>query len=155
MRKRSQINFYLSDGGSITWLEPPPFETVTDPSSIPATNINLTKGSSNERLSCNFSLSADLSLIVATIKLGGSSVASFVQNQQSLSVQTYFQNRFNVTWVPNKLTLILLNVTSAEEGEYRCEVLSVGSSVQTWARTIQVSLLGKCSQPLDIILISC
>ena len=112
----------------------------------------MTKGSSNEKLSCNFSLSADLSLVAASIKLGGSPVASFVQSQQRLSVQTGLDNRFNVTWVPNKLTLILLNVTSAEEGDYRCEVLSVGGSVQTWARTIRVSLLGKCSQPLDIIL---
>ena len=146
-RRGLKSNFYVSGGGSITWFEPPPFETVTDPSSIPAANINLTKGSSNEKLSCNFSLSADLSLVGATIKLGGSSVVSFVQNQQRVSVQTGFENRFNATWVPYELTVILLNVTSAEEGEYRCEVLSVGSSVQTWARTIQVSLLGKFSQP--------
>lgn len=131
MRKRYQVNFYISDGGSITWFEPLPFETVTDPSKTATANINLTKGFANEELSCNFSLSADLSLVVATIKLGGSSVVSFVQNQQRLSVQIGFENRFNVTWVPNKLTLILLNVTSAEEGEYRCEVLSVGGSVQT------------------------
>ncbi|XP_067030266.1 fibroblast growth factor receptor 1-like isoform X2 [Acropora muricata] len=137
----SMAIFRLSDGGSITWFEPPPFETVTDPSSIHATNINLTKGSSNEKLSCNFSLSADLSLVTATIKLGGSSVVSFVQNQQRLSVQTGFENRFIVTWVSYELTLILLNVTSAEEGEYCCEVLTVGGSVHTWARTIQVSLL--------------
>ncbi|XP_067021800.1 fibroblast growth factor receptor-like isoform X3 [Acropora muricata] len=137
----SMAIFRLSDGGSITWFEPPPFETVTDSSSIATANINLTKGSPNEKLSCNFSLSADLSLVVASIKLGGSSVASFVQTQQRLWVQTGLDNRFNVTWVPNKLTLILLNVTSAEEGDYRCEVLSVGGSVQTWARTIRVSLL--------------
>ena len=146
-------NFYVSGGGSITWFEPPPFETVTDPSSIPAANINLTKGSSNEELSCNFSLSADLSLVTASIKLGRSSVASFVQNQQRLSVQTGLEDRFNATWVPYELTVILLNVTSAEEGEYRCEVLTVGGSVQTWTRTIQVSLLGKSSQP-NIILIN-
>ncbi|XP_067030249.1 uncharacterized protein [Acropora muricata] len=133
--------FRLSGGGSIIWFEPPPFETVTDPSIIATADINLTKGFADEELSCNFSLSADLSLVAASIKLGGSSVAGFVQNQQVLSIQPGFENRFNVTWVPNKLRLILLNVTSAEEGEYRCEVLAVGSSVQTWARAIQVSLL--------------
>ncbi|XP_067030288.1 protein amalgam-like isoform X2 [Acropora muricata] len=133
--------FRSTDGGSITWFEPPPFETVTDPSSIATAYINLTKGFADEELSCNFSLSADLSLVAASIKLGGSSVASFVQDQRVLSIQPGFENRFNVTWVPTKLTLILLDVTSAEEGEYRCEVLSVGSLVQTWARTIQASLL--------------
>ena len=107
----------------------------------------MTKGFADEELSCNFSLSADLSLVAASIKLRGSSVANFVQNQRVLSIQQGLENLFNVTSVPNKLTLILLNVTSAEEGEYRCEVLAVGSSVQTWARTIHVSLLGKSSQP--------
>ena len=148
-------NFYVSGGGSITWFEPPPFETVTDPSSIATAYINLTKGFVDEELSCNFSLSADLSFVAASIKLGGSSVAGFVQNQRVLSMQPGLENRFNVTWVSNKLTLILLNVTSAEEGEYRCEVLAVGSSVQTWARAIQVSLLGKFIQPLNISLINC
>ncbi|XP_067030254.1 fibroblast growth factor receptor-like isoform X2 [Acropora muricata] len=137
----SMAVFQLSDGGSVTWFEPPPFETVTDPSIIATAYINLTKGFADEELSCNFSLSADLSLVAASIKLGGSSIAGFVQNQRVLTIQPGFENRFNVTWVPNKLTLILLNVTSAEEGEYRCEVLAVGSSVQTWARAIQVSLL--------------
>ena len=80
------------------------------------------------------------------MKFGGRAAASFLQNKQTLSVDPTLVSRFNATWVPNKLTLILLKVTDAEEGEYRCEVISFGSSVQTWIRTIQVSLLGKLNQ---------
>ena len=77
------------------------------------------------------------------MKFGGRAAATFVQNRQAPSVDPSFASRLNATWVPNKLTLILFNVTDAEEGEYRCEVISVGGSVETWIRTIQVSLVGK------------
>ena len=77
-----------------------------------------------------------------------------MQSQQALLIQPGFESRFNVTWVPNKLTLIFFNATSANEGEYACEVLSVGGSVQTWRRIIQVLLLGKFIHSLHKILIN-
>ena len=86
------------------------------------------------------------------MKLDGSSVATFAPGQQAPTVTPSFVNRFNATWVPNQLTLILLNVTAAEEGEYLCEVVSVGGLIQTWYRTIHVSLLGKHSQLVKRIL---
>ena len=72
----------------------------------------------------------------------------FLPNQQAPpSVSPDFVRRVNATWLPNRLTLIFFNVTAAEEGEYRCEVLSFGAStVETWIRTIHVSLLGRLSQ---------
>jgi len=121
---------------------------VTHSANIPEVNTTLTKGFPDEELSCSFSLSADLTLITVSMKFDGSSIANFVQLHQALSVQSGSESRFNVTWVPNKMTLHWFNVTSADEGEYRCEVLSFGvSAVETWARTIQVSLLGKLGQP--------
>ncbi|XP_067030297.1 uncharacterized protein [Acropora muricata] len=133
----------LTDGSSITWFEPPPFEIVTDPATVSEVNKSLIKGSLNEEVNCNFSLTADLSLITVSMKFEGSSIVNYVrlQDQHVVSVQPGFERRFNATWDPNRLTLILFNVTSADEGEYRCEVLALGSSGQTWARIIQVSLL--------------
>ena len=81
---------------------------------------------------------------------GGRAAATFVQNQQAPSVEPSFAQRLNATWVVNKLTLTLLNVTDAEGGEYRCEVISFGHSAQTWVRTIQVLLLGKLREMLSI-----
>ena len=80
------------------------------------------------------------------MKIGGRAAATFVQHyQQTLSVEPSFASRLNATWFPNKLTLILFNVTEAEEGEYLCQVASV-SPAQVWMRKIHVSLLGKLRQ---------
>ena len=135
---------YISDGGSIAWFEPPPFATVTDDSSISAANNkSVVKGSFNEELSFSFSLSADLTINTVFMKFDGSPVAIFLPGQQAPRVTQGFANRFNATWVPNQLALIMPIVTDAMEGEYLCEVLSVGGSIQTWKRKIHVSVLGK------------
>ena len=140
----------------MTWLEPPPSETITHHLNITEANKSLVKGSLNAELSCNFSLSADLSIITVSIHFGGTSVANFAESQQAQSVSPGFEGRFNVTWVPNKLTLIFFNVTSEDEGEFRCDVLTLlspGAVIQTWKRRIQVSLLGKFGQLVRRILI--
>lgn len=138
----------FTDGSSITWYEPPPFQTVTDPAIISKANKSLIKGSFDEEVSCNFTLTSDLRLITVSMKLQSSSIATYVQSKHALSVQPGFESRFNATWVPNRLTLIWFNVTPADKGEYRCEVLTLeiaSGSVQTWARIIQVSLPEKVS----------
>ena len=134
---------FVSDGGSITWYDPPVIETVTTPSSISSANKSLIKGSMNAELNCNFSLTTDLRLIIVSMKFGITPVATYLRSQQALSVVQGFRSRFNATWVPSRLTLILLNVTSADEGEYLCEVVTFGRSVYTWVRKIHVSLIGK------------
>ena len=136
-----------SDGGSITWFEPPPAQTVTGPLRVSSTNKSLIKGSLNQELSCSFSLTAGLRIIAVSMKIGGRAVATFLRNQKTVSVEPSFASRFNATWFPNKLTLIFFNVTAAEEKEYLCQVVSV-SPPQTWIRKIHVSLLGKLRQLL-------
>ena len=140
----------------MTWHDPPPSETVTDPLIISAANKSLVKGSLNGELSCNFSVSADLSIITVSIRFGGTYVANFAQSQQALSVSPGFENRFKVTWVPNKLTLIFFHVTSGYEEEFWCDVLTLrspGAVIQRWKRKIQISLLGKSGQLARRILI--
>ena len=68
--------------------------------------------------------------------------------KQSPWVEPVFAKHFNAVWVPNKLTLILFNVTDAEEGEYCCEVMTtyLEGSARIWMREIQLLVLGKLSQ---------
>ena len=154
LKKHSVVhNFFVSDGGSITWYDPPPFGTVKNPAIISSANKSLIKGSIKEELNCNFSLTTDIRLIAVSMKFGIMPVATYLRSQQAVSVAPSFRSRFNATWVPSTLTLILLNVTSADEGEYVCEVVTFGGSVETWVRKIQVSLLGKLGKPVNGIII--
>ncbi|XP_067018403.1 uncharacterized protein [Acropora muricata] len=130
----------LTVGGNITWLEPPPYETVKDASSISRTNKTVIQGSLNEELSCNFSLTADMSITLVSVKFRGQPAVTLVPNQSPL-VETGFAKQFNAVWAPNKLTLILFNVTDAEEGQYCFEVITKGSSARTWIRKIQLLVL--------------
>ncbi|XP_015756597.1 PREDICTED: uncharacterized protein LOC107336051 [Acropora digitifera] len=132
----------LTDGGKITWLEPPPFETVTDASSISRTSKQMFQGSLNEELSCKFILTPDLNITTVSMKFLGQPAVTFVPNVL-LQVEPVFAEHFNVVWVPNKLTLILFNVTYADEGEYCCEVVTIGRSARSWIRKIQLLVLDR------------
>ena len=121
---------FVSDGGSITWYEPPPFETLTDPLSISSPNKSLIKGYIKEELNCNLSLTTDMSLIAMSMKFGITPIATYLRSQQALSVAPSLRSRFNATWIPSRLRLIFLNVTSAYEGESLCEVVNSGGSVE-------------------------
>ena len=79
------------------------------------------------------------------MKFRGQPAVTLVPNQL-LSVEPVLAKHFNAVWVPNKLTLILFNVTDAEEGQYCYEVITSGSSARTWIRKIQLLVLGKLSQ---------
>ena len=103
----------------------------------------LTKGSFNEELSFNFSLTADLTLLSVTIELDGNTVATYVPSLSTVTVGSPYFSRFNATWVPTKLTLIVLNVTSADKGQYRCEVFTTGGGINRWKRIIEVEVFGK------------
>lgn len=131
----------LTVDGDIIWLEPPPSETVTDASSIYRTTKQSIQGSLNEELSCNFSLTADSSIISVSMKFRGQPTVTFVPNVL-LRVEPVFAKLFNAVWVPNKLSLILFNVTDAVKGEYSCEVLTSGRLARSWIRKIQLVVLG-------------
>ena len=81
--------------------------------------------------------------MAVTIELDGDAVATYIPSVGTPSVESALVGRFNVTWVPNKLTLIVLNVTSADKGRYRCEVLTSGGGVKRWKRIIEVDVFGK------------
>lgn len=137
------FDVFISDAGSITWHEPPPSQIVTDDTVTFTSFKILTKGSFNEELSFNFSLTADLAIVSVTIQLDGNVVATYFPGLATVTVESPYFSRFNATWVPTKLTLIVLNVTSADKGQYRCEVLTTEGDINRWKRIIEVEVFGK------------
>ncbi|XP_067031184.1 uncharacterized protein [Acropora muricata] len=129
-----------ADAGSITWHEPPPSQIVTDVTVTFTSSKILTKGSLNEELSFNFSLTADLAIVSVTIQFDGNVVATYFPGFETVTVESAYFSRFNATWVPTKLTLIVLNVTSADKGQYRCDVLTIGGRINLWKRIIEVEV---------------
>ena len=138
------FDVFISDAGNITWYEPPPSQIVTDDTVTFTSFKILTKGSFNEELSFNFSLTADLPIVSVTIQLNGNVVATYLPSLATVKVASAYFSRFNATWVPTKLTLIVLNVTSADKGQYRCDVLTIrGLTLNMWKRIIEVEVFGK------------
>ena len=120
-------------------------ETITDVSVIRTVDRNLTNGF-EAQLSWNFSLTADSTLITVTVELHSINrvVAIYVAQPVSLSVTSGFQDRFNVTWIPSKITLTIFNVATDDKEGFLCKVLALGGGgTITWARKIEVAVLGK------------
>lgn len=108
--------------------------------------IQLYEGSTNQPLNWSFSLELDILLFV-TLSFDGSFIATIDPSTGSFSVNQGFTSRVNVTWVNGNVTLIIFNVTSADEGVYSCEL--TGSS-NSWTRKIQVATLGNLIHTLYI-----
>ncbi|XP_067053552.1 uncharacterized protein [Acropora muricata] len=132
----------FSDGSGITWHEPPPFHTVTNTRITSFTHKNLTQGFLNEELSCSFNLSGDMSLVSVWFELDSVTLASYFSIVSSPTVQDSFASRFNATWVPTRLTLVVFNVTRDDKGEYYCKVQALlNGRGKFWNRKIQVDVL--------------
>lgn len=82
-----------------------------------------------------------------TLRFDGSVIATLDPSTGSVSVNQGFTSRVNVTWVNGNVTLIILNVTSADEGVYSCELTG---STNSWRRKIQVATIGNLIHTLCI-----
>ena len=80
--------------------------------------------------------------MAVSFELGLTTVASYFPSH---SFVNSFDNRFNASWAPTKLTLIVFNVTSDDKGEYSCRVQAFSGGLKTWLRKIEVDVLGKTS----------
>ena len=140
--------FSISDGGSVTWFEPPPVETTSDAlKELTADSRPIFEGSTNAPLRWNFSLTADenpVTLITIALKLNGVSVATIVASTGQIGIQTSFQGRYNVSWIPQLATMTIFNVTAEDNGEFCCEVSTLeGASSKVWKRKVTVEVVGK------------
>ena len=80
-----------------------------------------------------------------TLTFKSTIVVALVPSVPNASVDDAFNSRFGVSWnPPNKATLIINNVNTADGGEFSCEVLTLaGSSPTIWISKIQVTVFGK------------
>lgn len=138
----------ISDGGSVTWFEPPPVETASDHLTVlTADSRQILEGSTNVPLCWNFSLTADanpITLITVVLDLNGVNVVTIVPSTGQIGIQASFLGRYNVSWTPQLLTMVNFNVTSEDNGEFGCEVSTFeGASNIVWKRKMTVEVIGK------------
>ena len=100
--------------------------------------IQLYEGSTNQPLNWSFSLELE-TLLLVTLRFDSSVIATIDPSTGSVAINQGFTTRVNITWVNGNVTLIILNVTSADEGVYNCELTG---STNSWRRKIQVATLG-------------
>ena len=101
-------------------------------------NTSLYIGSSNKRLNWRFNLAQDP--ISVLLQLNGATVATIAPAAPLVTVTQPFTSRVNVTWVSGHVTLIIFNVTTADEGEFNCQLATVSGHV--WKRKIKVAVVG-------------
>ena len=106
--------------------------------------IQLYEGSTNQPLNWSFSLELE-TLLLVTLSFDSSAIATIDPLTGGVAVAQ--ASRVNVTWVNGNVTLIILNVTSADEGVYSCELTG---STNSWRRKIHVATLGNLIHTLYI-----
>ena len=137
------FEYSITDGAnSITWYEPPPVETTTDDSLVKTHNIQLLEGSINEPLNWKFSLGQNLNFVVLQLLSGTDVVATIVPSGQA-DITAGFGDRFNVSWISQKATLVIFKVTAIDNGEFSCKVTTSGGGVKVWTRKIKVNVVGR------------
>ena len=92
-------------------------------------------------LSWNFSLTS-VNVLAVIIKFNADSLAAG-QTVSALNMLNQFKDRFNITKTSQRLTLVIFNVTAANDesnGQFSCELVTAKGG---WIRKIQVKILGK------------
>ena len=132
----------ISDGGSVTWYEPLPVKTVLSAGDDPTpAEMKIFEGHPAS-LSWNFSFTS-LTLFAVTIKFEGLTLATSGPGGLAASVKASLEDKFNFTWISQRLTLVIFNVTTAydeSKGKFSCELTT---SETGWIRKIQVKVVGK------------
>ena len=115
------MNF--SDGGNLTWNEPPPTQIVKAVSN-PLEHFSsrqLFEGTINATLSWHFGLT-ELIFNSFIISFEGNSVARVTSSL--VAIRPPYANRFGLDWIPNQnlVKLLIFNVTTDENGTFSCKV---------------------------------
>ena len=96
----------------------------------------------------NWSFSLELeALLLVTLSFDSFVIATIDPLTGSVAINQGFTTRVNVTLVTGNVTLIILNVTSANEGVYSHELTG---STNLWRRKIQVATLNNLIHTLYI-----
>ena len=69
-------------------------------------------------------------------------VATIVPSGQA-DIAAGFGDRFNVSWISQKATLVILKLLLLIIGEFSCKVTTSGGGVKVWTRKIKVNVVGR------------
>ena len=131
----------ISDGASVTWYEPLPVKiTSTAGDDLTPAKTKLLEGYPGS-LSWNFS-STSVTVFAVSIQFNDDSLG-VGQTVSTVYVPDNLKDRFNVTKISQRLTLVIFNVTTAYDesyGQFSCQLLTVTGK---WRRKIEVKIVGK------------
>ena len=85
-----------------------------------------------------------MTLFAVTIKFDIDTLVVSGPGGSAAQVRDAYKDKFNFTWISQRLTLVIFNVTAAydeSKGKFSCELTTAEG---TWSRKIQVKIVGKC-----------
>ena len=136
------LKYSPSDGQSVTWSEPTPSETTSDPSEVLAPVILQVYEGSSVKLNWSYSLTSGLSLV--NIKFKDVGIVNIDGDGSVGTVNAKYRNRFGVSATRGRASLSISPVTVDDDkvfGEFICVLID--STATNWKRAIQVQVLGK------------
>ena len=132
----------------MTWFEPTPIETTSDPNArLPPGTVQVYEGSS-VTLNWSYSLTSGLSLGV--IKFNDDGIVNIQADGSAGPVNAKFQERFSVSSTLGRASLLISPVTVADykaNGEFSFALID--SKTNIWKRTILVEVQGKLESVAD------
>lgn len=121
---------------------------------LTAESRQILEGPTNVPLRWNFSLTADLNLILITLSSDNINVATVVPSAGIAGIQAGFEGGFNVTWILQRATLIIFNVTADENGEFGYALITFqGANNKLWKRKTTVEIVGKFRSVVGYLLL--
>ncbi|XP_022803667.1 fibroblast growth factor receptor 3-like isoform X2 [Stylophora pistillata] len=130
----------LTDGRSVIWYEPTPVVTTSDPLEVLPTGTVQAYEGSPAMLKWNYSVTPRL--LYGIIRFNRIGITNFRSNGQEGEVDARFKDRFSLTATPQSASLLISNVTAADDkayGEFSCHLVAPNGVV--WIRRIQVQVI--------------
>ena len=133
----------------MTWFEPTPSETTSDPNEVLPPGIVRVYEGSSVTLNWSYSLSLGLGL-GGVVRFKADAIFSIRADGSATPLNAQFQERFSATSTPGRTSLIISAVNVSDDkffGEFRCELLDSNSLL--WKRAIEVQVIGKLESVAD------
>ena len=133
----------------MTWYEPPPIKTTSNPGEELSPVIEVVNVTSPVTLDRSYSLTAGLGL-GGFIKFNDDIVVTINGDGSAGPVNAKFQERYSCNSTLGKASLFISPVTVDDDkanGEFRCELID--STPVNWKRAIQEQVIGKFESVAD------
>ena len=133
----------------MTWFEPTPSKTTSDPNEVLLPGILQVYEGSSVTLNWSYSLSLGFGL-GGVVRFKTDAVVSIRADGSATPVNAQFQERFSATSTLGRTSLIISPVNVSDDklfGEFRCELLD--SNGNLWKRAIEVQVIGKLESVAD------